>query len=417
MDKLNEIKEKLNAIHEEYKTNKFQLNKDKTKTAAKLIVEMTFSNNVSPSDVAFELSRFSADVVKTYFDYLTESAIISAETLDEVLKEFLSACKITNNNITKFIFVIKSIIKNYKGNVSELKQLPRLVASVAKLAVKSDKCRNKFQALINNTDGEIFMLDYSDINKNSLVNIWNTINNIFPDLSSAKYESFITEWGVKYGFLHGDKVNTSDTGSIEKQTEKQVKSTEEKTDVISSGEIIAEKLYNSLKTDIDREQDAIITAFSDMFTPIHKIFETIQGEIDKSHETGIENLSLKAKITELENQLSEQKNASQEINQSLIAVRTENEELKKKVDSLENQTSQLNSKLDDAYKINSRESSLEAERIRSELKKAFTFLYDDWLEYEFSEVNEDNYESLQAIIKKIFRSLERNGIDFKGNDK
>ena len=46
----------------------------------------------------------------------------------------------------------------------------------------------------------------------------------------------------------------------------------------------------------------------------------------------------------------------------------------------------------------------------------FAFLYEDWLEYEFSDVSEDNYESLQAIIKKIFRSLERNGIDFKGNN-
>ena len=52
--------------------------------------------------------------------------------------------------------------------------------------------------------------------------------------------------------------------------------------------------------------------------------------------------------------------------------------------------------------------------MRSELKKAFAFLYEDWLEYEFSDVSEENYESLQAIIKKTFRVLERNGIDFKG---
>lgn len=167
---------------------------------------------------------------------------------------------------------------------------------------------------------------------------------------------------------------------------------------------------------MDREQETIITALSDMLTPVQKIFGSVQGEIERSRETGIENVSLKAEINELKNQLSEQKNLSQKINEALTDVRTENEELKKKVDFLENQNSQLNIKLDDAYKINSRESSLEAERIRSELKKAFTFLYEDWLEYEFSEVSEDNYESLQAIIKKIFRSLERNGIDFKGND-
>ena len=50
-----------------------------------------------------------------------------------------------------------------------------------------------------------------------------------------------------------------------------------------------------------------------------------------------------------------------------------------------------------------------------DLKKSLMFLYEDWLEYEFSDVSEENYESLQAIIKKMFRVLERNGIDFKEN--
>ncbi|WP_303790236.1 hypothetical protein [Ruminococcus flavefaciens] len=103
-------------------------------------------------------------------------------------------------------------------------------------------------------------------------------------------------------------------------------------------------------------------------------------------------------------------------NQSLITAKAENDELKAHISTLESQNSELDSKLNDAYAINSRESSLEAEKIRSELKKAFAFLYEDWLEYEFSDVSEENYESLQAIIKKIFRSLERNGIDFKGNN-
>ena len=175
-------------------------------------------------------------------------------------------------------------------------------------------------------------------------------------------------------------------------------------------------LYERIKKDIDKEQEAIITAFTDMITPVGKTFESIQGEISKSREIGAENVSLKAKVADLERQLSEQRDRFQTVNQSLMASRTENEELKIKVTALESQNAELDSKLNDAYSINSRESSLEAEKVRSELKKAFAFLYEDWLEYEFSDVSEDNYESLQAIIKKIFRSLERNGIDFKGNN-
>lgn len=176
------------------------------------------------------------------------------------------------------------------------------------------------------------------------------------------------------------------------------------------------KLYISIKRDMDKEQEAIITAFTNMITPVGKAFESIQGEINKSRELGIENTMLKAKNEELERQIAEMKTKLQENNQSFSSAKAENSDLRQQVRSLETKIAELDSKLNDAYSINSREASLEAEKVRSELKKAFSFLYEDWLEYEFSDVSEENYESLQAIMKKIFRSLERNGIDFKGSN-
>ena len=175
-------------------------------------------------------------------------------------------------------------------------------------------------------------------------------------------------------------------------------------------------LYERLKRDMDKEQEAIITAFTNMITPVGKAFESIQGEINKSRELGIENTMLKAKNEELERQIAEMKTKLQENNQSFSSAKAENSNLRQQVRSLETKIAELDSKLNDAYSINSREASLEAEKVRSELKKAFSFLYEDWLEYEFSDVSEENYESLQAIMKKIFRSLERNGIDFKGSN-
>ena len=79
---------------------------------------------------------------------------------------------------------------------------------------------------------------------------------------------------------------------------------------------------------------------------------------------------------------------------------------------LKNQIAELEQKLQDAYSINAREASLEAETLRENLKRGFSYLYEDWLEYEFSDVSEENYESLQAICKKMFRVLERNKIKF-----
>lgn len=494
MDKLTEIKEKLNVIYKEYKYNKSQLNGEKTRMAAELIVEMTFSENVNPSDVAAELARFSADIVNVYFESLTESANIPLGVLDEVLKEWYSTdkdSKLSQHYVRKYVFAVTAIIKNYKDKSSKSTQLPRLVVFIARFAVKSDKNRSKFQTLINNTMAGIFMLDYSNISRNSLVNVWNATKAIYPDLSKAKYESFISEWAVKYGFITSttpeEPTSTDSKVKIEesviaKETtteeahplvqapvkiesvsptlkeeepkapinnttvsenedkpagvpestkadapaEKPVASSDDKASTNTSEAAVSEKatakkssfqdLYERLKRDMDKEQEDIITAFTDMITPVGKAFESIQGEISKSREIGAENVSLKAKVADLEKQLSEQRDRFQTVNQSLMAARTENEELRGRVSSLESQNAELDSKLNDAYAINSRESSLEAEKIRLELKKAFAFLYEDWLEYEFSDVSEDNYESLQAIIKKIFRSLERNGIDFKGNN-
>lgn len=510
MDKLTEIKEKLNVIYKEYKDNKSQLNGEKTKMAAKLIVEMTFSENVNPSDVAAELARFSADIVKVYFESLTKSANIPLGVLDEVLKEWYSTdknSKLSQHYVQKYVLAVTAIIKNYKDKSSKSTQLPRLVVFIAQFAVKSNKHRSKFQTLINNTMAGIFMLDYSNISKNSLVNVWNATKAIYPDLSKAKYESFISEWAVKYGFITSTtpeeptstdskvkieesvvaketpkeeasvavqppvktesvtpttkkeepKTPITNTAVSEKEdkpisvpeskkfdapakkpvtvpeskkadapAEKSVASADEKASTNTSKAAVSEKapakkssvqvLYERLKRDMDKEQEAIITAFTDMITPVGKAFESIQVEISKSREIGAENVSLKAKVADLEKQLSEQRDRFQTVNQSLMAARTENEELRGRVSSLESQNAELDSKLNDAYAINSRESSLEAEKIRLELKKAFAFLYEDWLEYEFSDVSEENYESLQAIIKKIFRSLERNGIDFKGNN-
>lgn len=119
MDKLTEIKEKLNVIYKEYKDNKSQLNGEKTKTAANLIVEMTFSDNVNPSDVATELARFSADIVNIYFESLTKSVTIPLGILDEVLKELYDTDKdpkFSQYYVSKYVFAITSIMKHYRDN-------------------------------------------------------------------------------------------------------------------------------------------------------------------------------------------------------------------------------------------------------------------------------------------------------------
>lgn len=510
MDNITEINKKLNALYDEYIKKGNNLSDGKTNEVVLLLARMTGDPNCSTKTIAEQLSRFSAKICQMYFDTLTKTTKPSILVIDDLLRDFLTianSAKQPQHYVKRFADTIVPIIKNYKDAVFESKVISSLVSFIARFAVNSRNSKEVFQNTVNKTNGAIYLLDYSNVNSKSIKNIWNVTNDVFHDLSKAKYESFITEWAIKYGFItpskseepvptdnkvkieesvvaketpkeeasvavqppvktesvtpttkkgepktpitntavseKGDKPtnvpeSAKDDTPVEKPkavpeskkadapAEKPVASADEKASTNTSEATISEKapakkssvqvLYERLKRDMDKEQEAIITAFTDMITPVGKAFESIQGEISKSREIGAENVSLKAKVADLERQLSEQRDRFQTVNQSLMASRTENEELKIKVTALESQNAELDSKLNDAYAINSRESSLEAEKIRSELKKAFAFLYEDWLEYEFSDVSEDNYESLQAIIKKIFRSLERNGIDFKGNN-
>ncbi len=439
MDTLTEIKEKLDELYKEYKQNKSQLSGEKTKEAAKLLFELTFSKPAAFSEVAFQLSRFSADVTNVYFDKITKDKNVSIDLLDEIIKEFLQIDKNTNKAqyyVQKFVFTITSIIKNCNEKASELTRLPQLVVFIAEFALKSEKSKNKFHTLINNTKGQIFMLDYAGIKKTSLSDIWRAANAVFPDMTKTEYESLIIEWGKKYGFVKESSIQTTHEDkktpikkdkSIKAQAiteDKEVsinKAAEASEKNISAApvfdnETFSKELYCSLKRDMAKDKHDIIAAFTNIIAPIEKTFEAVQKEINKCHEIGAENVSLKERVKDLERDLSEQHSKLQNVSNSLITANTENEKLKEQINILENQNAELDKKLTDAYSINSRESSLEAERIRSSLQKAAIFLYEDWIEYEDSDVSEDNYKSLQAIIKKIFRSFERNGIDFKGNN-
>ena len=73
MDNINDIKVQLDNYYQEYKNNKNTLNAGKTKTVAKLIMNIILLKDGSPCDVAIELARFSVDVSDYFFETLTKS--------------------------------------------------------------------------------------------------------------------------------------------------------------------------------------------------------------------------------------------------------------------------------------------------------------------------------------------------------
>ena len=431
MDNINEIKAQLDGLYKLYKKNKSTLNVTQTNYVVHLLKQL--SSNGDAKDVAERLVVFSGRVCGQYFDELTKGSIIPLSIVESIINSYISVNTDTSNehfHVPRYATIVIKVINNYTDTSYESTTIAKLIALVAYIGLKSDKNMAQFERVVLETKGKVYLVNYSSISEQSLANV----NKITEALSHSEklkaYSSLISDWSMKYGFTENvpDNIATDNKVKIEESVvavQTQVKAEgvnttpkkeEPKAPVTDTpakkGSV--QMLYERLKRDMDKEQEAIITAFTDMITPVGKAFESIQGEINKSRELGIENTTLKAKNADLKRQIAEMRTRLQESSQSLSSARVENSYLRQQIASFESKIAELDSKLNDAYSINSRESSLEAEKIRSELKRAFSFLYEDWLEYEFSDVSEDNYESLQAIIKKIFRSLERNGIDFKG---
>lgn len=404
MGDINSIKERLDTIYEEYRKQNSKLSQTKTQEVSNLLVQMSLIDGIDITDIAKQLARFSAEVTQSYFEKLTARSSISLERIDDLLKAFLSTDRDVNKSqyyVSKFVFTVSEIIKNCREKALQSTQLPKMVVFVTRFAVNSDKYKKKFQNLVVNTDGKIYLLDYHGTSGKSLYNIWGITNKLYPDLSKTKYKNLIIEWAEKYGFK--EKAEQPAENITEKSDEPvntaEISNTNDvqaETDYISK-EFFEKKLnalYSRIKEDITSENRKIISSLQEATT----------------RNTGLvsENSRLNLKVRELEVKIKELNFDIQETSKNLFRITSEK-------NALDEKTSELEAKLKDAYAINNREESLAVQKIRMDLKKSLMFLYEDWLEYEFSDVSEENYESLQAIIKKMFRVLERNGIDFKEN--
>lgn len=116
MDNATKIKDELEVLCTEYKNNKSQLGVEKTKRVSNLLIELTYCKDSDVSDVAFQLSRFSADVAKMYFESITIIRKAPIELIDEILKALISTIKDLSRTqfyVNKFVCAVIVITKNY----------------------------------------------------------------------------------------------------------------------------------------------------------------------------------------------------------------------------------------------------------------------------------------------------------------
>lgn len=176
-----------------------------------LLIELTYCKDSDISDVAFQLSRFSADVAKMYFESITIIRKAPIELIDEILKALISTIKDPSRTqfyVNKFVYAVIVITKNYTDKAIESNELPFIVAFVADFALRSPANKKKMIKLVNNTSGKIYLLDYSKTDKSQIESIWKITNNIYSELESNIIKALIGDWAAKYGFNTTKKVKS-----------------------------------------------------------------------------------------------------------------------------------------------------------------------------------------------------------------
>lgn len=437
-----EIKEKLEELYHKYKNNKNKLNKEQTVNAAILLKELAVSEETTYA--AKQLARFTEGVSREFFSVLTADGSVSDEVVYEMLDLIIEVYQKENNQqnknnmLGKFLAAAESILKNNREIACSSTQLPIMISLAAQAAFSLDTLMNKFRAFVVNSEGGLYLLDYSGVSEYAIGNIWSITNKIYPDILRSKYLALITQWAEK-NHIDIPNADSSAKTEIKEQKAPLLTKSEKKEDSALSQKTISasEKTVpvnepGSSEINIDNEADKCIAFPGNMPEVIaRKTIEDVISAVNTSADSVIKSVAemfakanddrekaaecdrLRSRLSESEKKITEQESIITELREKNSASVSKCEGAIKKSEELEAQNAELEEKLREAYSINSREESLEAEKIRSELKKAFMYLYEDWLDYEFSDVSEENYESLQAIIKKIFRVLERNGIDFK----
>jgi len=454
MNDINEIKKQLDDIYTEFRSkNNPKLSMTKVNTIVQLLLAMSRTNNATENDVAKELSRFTSLVCCRYFEALSKSTSTNVEIIDSVITELL---KINTdkaqfaNYAKKYSMTTVNLFNNSNTNIFKSKGISKFVIFIVK-NTKTDFQKKEFEELIEKTDGNIYRVDYSEYNHSALFDLYQLTKSIYPDLNNCKYHNEISEWATKYDFSmnsHENKIVENNTvvksstvektvnsnEAVETRTQASIENTkindaelssDDKTDKSSNttrddksscdketGENspVAVKLDNSeVLSLVSGEGKKTRELISKELISLQNTVNSFKAELSRSMEIANTNAMLQRKIEKLESDL-------ETVKQVNAAQRASLEQITKEKSEIEEKASEFEEQLRKAFDLNNRETENKADKVKFDILNSVKLSYENWTEYESAECSEDNYESLKAIIKAIFRGLERNGINVKGID-
>ena len=395
---INEMKEQLDSIYiDGYKNKNNKISKEDCNKVCDILIEISKNNDYSFSLVTDELARFPQDLSEVFFEMYAKQHSNNVKKVDEAILAFTKTdndSSRSRNYIFKYISLLIGILKDCNETLYASDMMPQLV-------IKISNANSNFENLVKRTKGNIYKLNYNDY-KEKTKNLWYKTKDVLKKNLPEECVSNITDWAKKYGYdlpvkkvesISGNKLKENNGSKAVNQTAKPVPVDKNNSDSV----------INELHSETNKTIEAVTKNADSLKSAIF----SLKKDFDKILELTKTNTLLNEKILQLENEIKETKKICTELEEKY-------EKLEEEKNILSDENLELNKQLKEIVELNKRESSLEAERLKHNISKSLELSYENWCDYVDAEYSDDNYESLKAILKSIFRILERNNIDFKG---
>ena len=395
---IDEMKEQLDSIYiDGYKNKNNKISKEDCNKVCDILIEISKNNDYSFSLVTDELARFPQDLSEVFFEMYAKQHSNNVKKVDEAILAFTKTdndSSRSRNYIFKYISLLIGILKDCNETLYASDMMPQLV-------IKISNANSNFENLVKRTKGNIYKLNYNDY-KEKTKNLWYKTKDVLKKNLSEECVSNITDWAKKYGYdlpaknvesISGNKLKENNGSKAVNQTAKPIPVDKNNSDSV----------INELHSETNKTIEAVTKNTDSLKSAIF----SLKKDFDKILELTKTNTLLNEKILQRENEIKETKKICTELEEKY-------EKLEEEKNTLSDENLELNKQLKEIIELNKRESSLEAERLKHNISKSLELSYENWCDYVDAECSDDNYESLKAILKSIFRILERNNIDFKG---
>ena len=393
MSDVNEIKAKLDVWYKNLKGLKNISAEDANEVVGLLTDLLMYSENID--DVAYELFRFQKSVFYKFFKTVIKNTE-NTEQIESLLLCIADSKKFDHRQAAK----VKEVLIDIYVKKHELNGVARLTISWVKkiwLAgkISQNERINQIVSFINKTHGRVYEVDYSDCDRVDMGLLYKVTLDVYHgDIDESAYSSRINEWIRKYGI---------EASSSETKKEETLSSMNKSSSVVSEMPAV----------DKTRNEDGNSALVSEMRSiadescrRLMQSIASLRSDLVVKERIKQDNEVLKTRTSELEKTLASKVRELAGVCDELSAVKTDLNGYRQRVEEQSERIAELS-------RMNSRDNEQAVLVLKNNLKTSLQLCYETWLSCADEGFEEETFETLRVVMKRIFKELERNGISFE----